>query len=64
MFYDLGVRRGDVVHFLVGNHNHLYPACFGVWILGAVLSLGDVNLEAKTVARQLKDAKVGHEMVD
>ena len=46
LFKDLGMGSneinrglGDVVHFVVGNHNYLFPAIGGLWILGGSGSL-------------------------
>ena len=55
---NLGVSPGDVVHLVLGNHNHIYPFCFGLWMIGATSSLADPNLDAKTIAKQLEQIKV------
>ena len=49
----LGFQRKDVAHILLGNHNWAYSAAFGCWILGGIASMGDVNPEPKSVARQV-----------
>ena len=46
----IGFGKSDSAHFCVGNHNQLFPGCFGVWILGGVCSVGDINLEVRGVA--------------
>ena len=48
-----GFCSGDTAHLLMGNHLLTFPACFGCWILGGVPSLGDVDLDAKEVAKQV-----------
>lgn len=55
IFKDIGIGKNDVIHFVVGNHNFTYPALGGVWILGGIGSLGDVALDAKAIAGQLRD---------
>ncbi len=51
----LNLGKGDAIHLIVGNHNFTYPALGGIWILGGVPSLGDVGLDEKSIASQLKD---------
>ncbi len=58
VLHDAGIGSGDVIHCIVGNENHLYPLAFGAWIIGAAVSTGDINLEAKLVATQLQLTKV------
>ena len=41
IFKNLGVKYGDVVHFMVGNHNHTFVALGGLWIIGAIGSFGN-----------------------
>ena len=51
----LGLSHGESVHLCVGNHNMTHPTALGTWILGAVASVGDLNLEVRGVASQLDD---------
>ncbi len=44
---------GDVAHLVVGNHNLAHSLCFGIWTVGGVASLGDPNLEAATISKQV-----------
>ena len=53
IFKSFNLSQGDIVHFIVGNHNHFYPALGGVWILGAIGSFGDMALDADTIASQV-----------
>ena len=55
LFESLGFQHGDVIHLCIGNHNLTLPLSFGAWILGGVVSVGDVNLEPRGVAGQLND---------
>jgi len=56
VFYsNLGLVAGDTVHLIVGNHNHSYVALGGIWILGGIGSLGDIALDPRAIAGQLKD---------
>ncbi len=52
-FAEVGVKKGDVIHMLLGNSKHFFSACFGTWILGAILSSGEVGQEAKAIADQV-----------
>ena len=54
IFSRLGLREGGCLHLVVGNHNLTFPACAGAWILGAKVSCGDVALEAKAIAGQVR----------
>ncbi len=53
LFQRLGLDKGDVIHLVVGNFNLSFSACFGIWILGGITSVGDVNLEARAIALQV-----------
>ena len=53
----LDLAPGDAVHLCLGNNNMVHPTCLGIWALGAVTSIGDVNLEAPAIASQLEDIK-------
>ena len=44
---------GDVIHLAVGNHNLVHSLAFGTWILGGVASIGDPDLEATTISKQV-----------
>ena len=48
-----GLGHNDVVHMVVGNNNLAYSVAFGCWILGGIASMGDVNLEARSIALQV-----------
>ena len=48
-----GLGHNDVVHMVVGNNNLAYSVAFGCWILGGITSMGDVNLEARSIALQV-----------
>jgi hypothetical protein len=52
-FKQHGFKAGDTIHLVVGNYNLCYSACFGAWILGGIPSVGDINLEAAAIARQV-----------
>lgn len=54
---DLGLEKGDIIHLVIGNANLTFPISFGAWILGGIVSHGDVNLEPKSIAGQLVDTK-------
>ncbi len=52
-FSSVGMKKGDVVHLLLGNHNMVFSSCFGAWILGAVPSSGEVTMESSAIADQV-----------
>ena len=45
IFHQLGVKKGDVVHFFIKDRDHtqLYPALGGLWIIGAIGSFGNFH---------------------
>jgi len=51
---EMGLKKGDIVHAIIGNHNATFSLAFAIWILGAILSTGDINLEAKAIGLQVK----------
>ena len=53
-FNSLGLGKDDVIHMVVGNNNFCYPALGGIWILGGIGSLGDVALDDKAIAGQVR----------
>lgn len=55
IFKDFNIGKNDVMHLVVGNHNYTYAALGGMWILGGIGSLGDVALDGKAIAGQLRD---------
>ena len=55
LFKNLGLEKDDCIHLVVGNYNESYGAIGGIWILGGVASCGDVALDDKAIAGQLKD---------
>ncbi len=62
VFRNLGLGRGDVIHMVVGNFNLSFSASFGIWILGGVTSVGDVNLEARAIAKQVNLSTRGDQL--
>ena len=57
VFQKLGLKQGECIHILVGNHHYSYLSTFAAWYLGAYSSTGDVELDEDTVAGQLDDLK-------
>ena len=55
-----GVAKGDVIHLLLGNSHLTFGACFGAWILGAVPSSGNCNVDHETVAGQVGIKSINH----
>jgi len=55
IYNNLGLIAGDTIHLIVGNHNHTFAALGGIWILGGIGSVGDIALDSRAIAGQLKD---------
>ena len=53
IFQRNGFSAGDAILAYVGNHNLLYPAFGGAWILGGKVSSGDVSLDYTSMASQV-----------
>ena len=53
-----GFRRGDWIHFCVGNENLLFPLIGGAWLLGGVASIGGVALGPKAIYDQASTKQV------
>ena len=53
VFEKLGLKPGECIHVLAGNHNYSYLLNFAAWYLGAYTSTGDVALDEDTVAGQV-----------
>ena len=53
VFSNLGLKKGDSIHIVTGNHNYLFLSTFAAWYLGASASTGDVALDADTIAGQV-----------
>jgi hypothetical protein len=53
IFQQYGFTTGDAIFAYVGNHNLLYPAFGGAWILGGIVSSGDVSLDYTSMASQV-----------
>lgn len=50
-----GVEKGDRIHVCLGNHHLTYVIYGAVWILGGVVSCGNVALGADGIRSQLTD---------
>ena len=56
-FYQNGLRKGDVVHFVIPNNTEYHITVIGAWICEATVSLGDPGLSLKVMETQLKDTQ-------
>ena len=54
VFTKLGVKYGDCVHILTGNNSFTFIAMYAAFYLGAFASAGDVELDAETIAGQVR----------
>ena len=52
IFKNLNVQKNDIIHLICGNDNLTYSICGGIWILGAIPSLGS---DEENLNSQLKD---------
>jgi hypothetical protein len=50
----LGLKKGQCIHIVVGNHHYSYLSVFAAWHLGAFTSTGDTELDEDTIAGQVK----------
>ena len=53
IFKDLGIEKGDVVHFFlnVRDHAHIHLALAGLWIIGAVGTFGNLHKWTDTLEK-------------
>ena len=56
-FYQNGLRKGDVVHFVIPNNTEYHITVIGAWLCEATVSLGDPGLSLKVMETQLKDTQ-------
>ena len=55
--YNAGLRKGDVVHFLLPNCTDYHALVIGVYMCNGVCSLGDPGLVAPVLKTQLQETK-------
>ena len=53
VFSNLGLKKGDSIHILAGNHHYALLSLFAAWYLGASASAGDIALDSDTIASQV-----------
>ena len=53
VFANLGLRYGECIHIIAGNHNYTFLAIFAAWYIGAYCSTGDVELDSDTIGGQV-----------
>jgi long-subunit acyl-CoA synthetase (AMP-forming) len=56
-FYSNGLRKGDVVHFLIPNSTENHIIAVGAWLCEAIVSLVDPETSVKVLTTQLQDTK-------
>ena len=49
----LGIKSGDSIHIVVGNHHYSLLICFAASYLGGSASLGDPALDCNSIASQV-----------
>ena len=52
-FQNIGLVKGDVVHFVIGNHNHNIAILGGVWMIGGICSFSDLTTNIKVIEHQV-----------
>ena len=52
-FWQNGLRKGDVVHFVIPNNTEYHITVIGAWLCEAVVSLGDPGLSLNVMKTQL-----------
>ena len=55
--FNAGLRKGDVVHFLLPNCTDYHALVIGVWMCNGIVSLGDPGLSAPVLKTQLQETK-------
>ena len=50
----LGFGCGDAIHTVIGNHNLTLGLMGGAWTLGGICSSGDIALDSKAIAGQVR----------
>ena len=55
MFQNIGLVKDDVVHFVIGNHNHNIAILGGVWMIGGICSFSDLTTDIKVIEHQVSD---------
>ena len=55
--YNAGLRKGDVVHFLLPNCTDYHALVIGVWMCNGIVSLGDPGLSTPILKTQLQETK-------
>ena len=55
--FNAGLRKGDVVHFLLPNCTDYHALVVGVWMCNGIVSLGDPGLSAPVLKTQLQETK-------
>ena len=53
MFKNIGLVKNDVVHFVIGNHNHNIAILGGVWMIGGICSFSDITTNIKVIEHQV-----------
>ena len=57
-FWRHGLRKGDIVHFVIPNNTEYHSLALGVWTCEGTLSLGDPDLSVSVLKTQLKASKL------
>ena len=57
LFNEYGLSSDDVIHIIVENHNHVFGALGGMWIIGGIISFADVTTDEKSLIQQLVKTK-------
>jgi hypothetical protein len=59
MFKNIGLVKDDVVHFVIGNHNHNIAILGGVWMIGGICSFSDLTTDIKVIEHQVSKVFLG-----
>ena len=57
-FSEAGLKKGQVVEFVIPNSTLYHVLVFGAWLCGAIVSLGDPEMSLSALKTQLIDTKV------
>ena len=53
MFQNICLVKDDVVHVVIGNHNHNIAILGGVWMIGGICSFSDITTNIKVIEHQV-----------
>ena len=59
MFQNIGLVKDDVVHLVIGNHNHNIAILGGLWMIGGICSFSDMTTNINVIEHQVSEVFLG-----